>query len=168
MAACQEQLLGQMWLVLAKYFAGNLADFSLDGIDRAISRDNVDRRPYYGGFLEKPGSKLFTVVGPPAFDPVESAAKADQGGGWVHVQQKRAVRLNSIDREGADAADLRNVHPAGISLINDVRQEKTITDHRAAGGEGRANHLVDQLSARGHVQQHLTARTNGDPFLAVQ
>ena len=71
------------------------------------------------------------------------------------IEYESHVRLDAAGRQFADPPQLLDVEPAGVPLINDVRQQKAIRDNRFAACQRGADQFLDHLRPRGHIQKSL-------------
>ena len=60
------------------------------------------------------------------------------------IEHERQVRLQSAGGHLADSPQLVHLQPAGVPLINDIRQQVAIGDDRLTAGKRRAQALLDE------------------------
>ena len=74
------------------------------------------------------------------------------------AQQQRAVGLQRAGREAVDLAHLLDAEPARGALVGERGVDVAVEQHDRALGEQRQQALLDELRARGGVEQRLGAR----------
>ncbi len=107
------------------------------------------------------------ILGGAVFDPITRRANAGSGRVGGDIQDQGQIGQQSPGRHLTDSPEILDRKAAGHALIDDVREQETIRDHHAAGREGMADHLVDELCPAGHVDQHFRPDREVDG-LAIQ
>ncbi len=108
-----------------------------------VNSPNVIRSP--GRFLQKALTQSQAKFLALRFHPIGGAADAIRGGLRVDVQQERQIGFDACGGDFADSPQFFDIESARVSLVDHIRQQKSVGDDRLSGIQRRANDLLDQL-----------------------
>jgi hypothetical protein len=76
----------------------------------------------------------------------------------VDVEHEHEVGHDAAGRHRAHPADDLGIEAAGMTLVDDVRQQIAVRDHPVTAVERRSDDLGHELRPRRHVEEHLRRR----------
>ena len=82
---------------------------------------------------------------------------AQHRGVLVHVEDDHQVGPDLSERDLPDAEDVRDGNAACGALVGEGRGDEAVREHELPRVEGGLDFLAHQLSAAGHIEQHLAA-----------
>ena len=109
-----------------------------------IDSPNAIRPPRRFGqkTVAQPAAKFLAL----RFHAIGRAADAIGRGLRIDVQQKRQIRLDASGGDFADSPQFVDIQSAGVSLVDHIRQQKSVGNDRLSRGERRAESLARPIA----------------------
>ena len=123
-----------------------------------------------GGKFEKALPDPFVVFFPFTFHAVRRSPETDpfQRGFVRQVQNESQIRQKSAGCDLADILHRVKRDTAAETLVDEIRKEIAISEHRFSRLKCRPDHFFDQLRSGRHKQEHFRRRADFKVFAAKQ
>src|SRR4051812_14900776 len=141
-------------------FGGYLPHINLYGFDRLFGIDHMNSLGRSDRFVQKTFSYALAILNALAFHAIERTVQAAICAVDAHIEHEHTIGHQPACGDLANLPNLLRVQPAGVPLINNIRQQIAIGDDNAIAFQGRSDDLVHELRPGRHVQQHFAAAVN--------
>jgi hypothetical protein len=116
--------------------------------------DHVDRLRRSGGFIEETATQTLAELVTLAFHSIERPLHPAGSAFSTHVEHKHTIGHDPARCDFTDSPDLLGIEAAGMSLIDNIREQITIGYYNSPRCECRPDNLFDELRSGGHVEEH--------------
>ena len=131
--------------------------FGLNDVDRPVGVEKDYLLGAAGGFRLESVAQAATEVVALGFHAIELTIESPGSRLRRKIEHEGHVGLEAAGRHFADAPKFIGIKTAGVPLVDDIREQKAIADHRFAPFERRPDRLLDELR-RAAMYRNASAR----------